>query len=173
MELDRLRVQTYLPPSRDRTLSDVFFNVWIYCLPSVVSVYLILIWIMNSYMFMLIDYISYLLCNFWVMLHFSLYLIHTINKTEFSLLYFGLVALEGSTITRHFIITTAGVNYCLEAVKCHPNFIAVLLYFFWSFGNNDCNTFSIVSLENWIPLTPVLGGVSDVAHFIIFQEQTQ
>ena len=42
--------------------------------------------------------------------------------------------------------------------------------FFWSFGINNSNTFSI---EKWIPLKPVLGGVGDVALFIISNEQTQ
>ena len=50
------------------------------------------------------------------------------------------------------------------------DFISVLLYCFWSFGINSSNTFSI---ENWVPLKPVLGGVRDVALFIISHEQTQ
>ena len=52
-----------------------------------------------------------------------------------------------------FIITTAGVKCCGTAVKCHTNFISVLLYFFWSFGINDSNTFSV---ENWILLKLVI-----------------
>ena len=40
----------------------------------------------------------------------------------------------------------------------------------WSFGFNDLNTFSI---ENRIPLRPVLGGVRDFTFFIISHEQTQ
>ena len=46
----------------------------------------------------------------------------------------------------------------------------MLLYFIWSFGINDSNTFSI---ENRVPLKPVLGGVRDVALFIISHEQTK
>ena len=62
------------------------------------------------------------------------------------------------------------VKCCVAAVKSYPDFISLLLYFFWSFGINDYNTFSI---ENWIPLKPVLGGVRDLALFIISREQTQ
>ena len=51
-----------------------------------------------------------------------------------------------------------------------PDFISVLLYFLWSFRIIDSNTFSI---ENWIMLKPVLGGVRHVALFIISHEQTQ
>ena len=60
---------------------------------------------------------------------------------------------------------------CVAAVKCRPDFISVLLYFFWSFGINDSNTYNI---DNWVPLKPVLGGgVRDVALSIISHEQTQ
>ena len=70
--------------------------------------------------------------------------------------------------TRIFIFTIAGVKCCVAAVKSCPNFISVL-YFLWSFVINDTNTFSI---KNWIPLKSVLGGVRDVALFIISHEQT-
>ena len=53
---------------------------------------------------------------------------------------------------------------CVAIVKCRPGFISVLLYFSWSFGINDSNTFSI---ENWIQLKLVLGAWGDVALFII------
>ena len=43
---------------------------------------------------------------------------------------FFMVALEGSTFTRFFLITTAGVKCCVAAVKRRPKFISVFLYFF-------------------------------------------
>ena len=49
-------------------------------------------------------------------------------------------------------------------------FLSVVIFFFWSFGINDFNTFNI---ENWVPLKPVLGSVKDDALFIISHEQTQ
>ena len=42
-------------------------------------------------------------------------------------------------------------------------------FFFWSFGINDSSIFCI---ENWVLLKSVLGGVRDVALFIISHEQT-
>ena len=77
------------------------------------------------------------------------------------------IAFEGSTVTSIFNITTAGVKYCMVAIKSRPDFISVLLYFFWSIGINDSYTFSI---ENRIPLKLVLGGVRDVALFIFSHE---
>ena len=104
------------------------------------------------------------------MLHFSLSLMNRLEKNEKKIYYFhffvfGLVALEGSTFTRIFIFTTAGVKCCEAAVKSRPDFISVLLYFFWSFGINDSNTFSIAQAG--------ARGVRDVAIFIISHEQTQ
>ena len=58
------------------------------------------------------------------MLHFPLSLMNRLNKTESAIfnLIFGLVALEGSTVSRVFVITTASVKCCVAAVKSRPDF---------------------------------------------------
>ena len=65
---------------------------------------------------------------------------------QFSFLYFGLVALEGTTFTRLFILSTAGVKFCMAAVKCHTDFISVLF----------AGTSGIMTPKYCIPLKPVL-----------------
>ena len=54
------------------------------------------------------------------------------------------------------------VKCCVAAVKSRTDFISVLLYFFWSFGINDSNTFSI---ENWKALKTVLRGLERCCNF--------
>ena len=66
-------------------------------------------------------------------------------------------------------VLTAGIKCCV-APRFH---LSVVIFFFWSFGINESNTFSI---ENWIPLLKACArGARDVvrALFIIFHEHVQ
>ena len=82
---------------------------------------------------------------------------------QFSFLLFFWFCSRGIDISPEFYFHNSGC-YCVAAVKSRPDFISVFL-FFWSFGTNNSNTFSI---ENRISLKSVLGGVKYVAFFIIY-----
>ena len=101
--------------------------------------------------------------QYWIFLHTK----EVPKESAIFHLYFGLVALEGSSFTRIYIFTTAGVKCCMAGIKCrrlHLNVISVLLYFFWPFGINDSNACYI---ENRIPLKAVLGAC-EMLHFHLF-----
>ena len=94
----------------------------------------------------------------WEMLHCSLSLMN--RNRIWNFLYFGSVALEGSTfITRFFYNHNIGC----PTLKSHRLHRSVVISF-WSFGINDSRTFCI---EDWIPLKSVLGGVKYVSLFIM------
>ena len=85
------------------------------------------------------------------------------------LFFFQLAEMENSILVDNIaLIPLISHNWRTEKeTRDIPDFIS---FFFWSFGITDYNTFSI---QNSVPLNPVLGAVKDVALFIISHEQTQ
>jgi hypothetical protein len=60
-----------------------------------------------------------------------------------------------------YFLYTAGIKCYVVAVKGCPYFTSVLLYFA---GPSGSLTQALLSIECWVMLKPVLGGIRDVAH---------